>query len=96
MQKLSARALYLDPVRPSRPDVRSSPSASPVGEPATAARRCGRSCGSARHGQNQDVSPPLRERLAADLPTGVEVLDERTADRGSTGKAVTAPRAART
>jgi 23S rRNA (adenine2503-C2)-methyltransferase len=34
-----------------------------------------------------DVSPALRERLAADLPTGVEVLDERTADRGATRKA---------
>ena len=35
-----------------------------------------------------DVSPALRERLAAELPTGVEILDERTADRGSTRKAL--------
>ena len=35
-----------------------------------------------------DLSPALRERLAADLPLGVEVLDERTADRGSTRKAL--------
>ena len=35
-----------------------------------------------------DVSPALRERLAAELPTGVEVLDERTADRGATRKAL--------
>ena len=30
-----------------------------------------------------DVAPALRERLAAELPLGVEVLDERTADRGA-------------
>jgi 23S rRNA (adenine2503-C2)-methyltransferase len=35
-----------------------------------------------------DVSPALRERLAAELPMGVEVLDERTADRGATRKAL--------
>jgi 23S rRNA (adenine2503-C2)-methyltransferase len=35
-----------------------------------------------------DVSPALRERLDAELPTGVEVLDERAADRGSTRKAL--------
>jgi len=33
-----------------------------------------------------DLSPALRERLAADLPLGVEVLDERMADRGATRK----------
>jgi 23S rRNA (adenine2503-C2)-methyltransferase len=42
----------------------------------------------ATYDQMSDVSPALRERLAADLPTGVEVLDERTADRGSTRKAL--------
>jgi len=35
-----------------------------------------------------DVSPALRERLANELPIGVEVLDERTADRGATRKAL--------
>ena len=35
-----------------------------------------------------DVAPALRERLAAELPVGVEVLDERTADRGGTRKAL--------
>jgi 23S rRNA (adenine2503-C2)-methyltransferase len=35
-----------------------------------------------------DVGPALRERLAAELPLGVEVLDERTADRGATRKAL--------
>jgi 23S rRNA (adenine2503-C2)-methyltransferase len=35
-----------------------------------------------------DVSPALRERLANELPIGVEVLDERSADRGATRKAL--------
>ena len=35
-----------------------------------------------------DVPPALRERLARELPLGVEVLDERTADRGATRKAL--------
>jgi len=35
-----------------------------------------------------DVSPALRERLAVELPTGVEVITERTADRGATRKAL--------
>jgi 23S rRNA (adenine2503-C2)-methyltransferase len=35
-----------------------------------------------------DVAPALRERLAADLPTGIELLAERTADRGATRKAL--------
>jgi len=35
-----------------------------------------------------DVAPALRERLANELPIGVEVLDERTADRGATRKAL--------
>lgn len=42
----------------------------------------------ATYDQMSDVSPALRERLAADLPLGVEVLDERTADRGATRKAL--------
>ncbi len=42
----------------------------------------------ATYDQMSDVAPALRERLAADLPLGVEVLDERTADRGATRKAL--------
>jgi 23S rRNA (adenine2503-C2)-methyltransferase len=33
-----------------------------------------------------DVAPALRERLGEELPLGVELLDERTADRGATRK----------
>jgi len=40
----------------------------------------------ATYEQMSDVSPTLRERLATDLPLGVEVVDERTADRGATRK----------
>lgn len=42
----------------------------------------------ATYEEMSDVSPALRERLAIDLPLGVEVLDERTADRGATRKAL--------
>lgn len=35
-----------------------------------------------------DVPKPLRERLAAELPAGLEVLEERVADRGATRKAL--------
>ena len=42
----------------------------------------------ATYDRMSDVSPALRERLAAELPLGVEVLDERTADRGATRKAL--------
>jgi hypothetical protein len=35
-----------------------------------------------------EVAPALRERLGYELPLGVEVLDERTADRGATRKAL--------
>jgi 23S rRNA (adenine2503-C2)-methyltransferase len=35
-----------------------------------------------------DIAPALRGRLSEELPTGVEVLDERTADRGATRKAL--------
>ena len=42
----------------------------------------------ATYEQMSDVSPALRERLAAELPLGVEVLDEHTADRGATRKAL--------
>jgi len=42
----------------------------------------------ATYDQMSDVSPALRERLATELPLGVEVLTERTADRGATRKAL--------
>jgi 23S rRNA (adenine2503-C2)-methyltransferase len=42
----------------------------------------------ATYEQMSDIPPELRERLSAELPLGVEVLDERTADRGSTRKAL--------
>ncbi len=42
----------------------------------------------ATYDRMSDVSPALRERLAQELPLGVEVLDERTADRGATRKAL--------
>jgi 23S rRNA (adenine2503-C2)-methyltransferase len=42
----------------------------------------------ASYDEMTDVSPALRERLADELPIGVEVLDERTADRGATRKAL--------
>ncbi|HLB39023.1 MAG TPA: hypothetical protein VJM84_01065 [Actinomycetota bacterium] len=42
----------------------------------------------ATYDQMSDVPPALRERLAVDLPLGVEVEDERTADRGATRKAL--------
>ena len=42
----------------------------------------------ATYDQMSDVSPALRERLAEELPLGVEVLTERTSDRGATRKAL--------
>jgi 23S rRNA (adenine2503-C2)-methyltransferase len=42
----------------------------------------------ATYDQMSDIPPALREHLAANLPLGVEVLDERTADRGATRKAL--------
>ena len=42
----------------------------------------------AMYDQMIDIPPMLRERLAAELPLGIEVLDERTVDRGSTRKAL--------
>ena len=38
--------------------------------------------------QMSDIAPALREQLREELPLGVEVLDERTADRGATRKAL--------
>ena len=43
---------------------------------------------SAIYEEMSDVSPALRERLATELPIGIELLDERTADRGATRKAL--------
>ena len=42
----------------------------------------------ATYEEMSDVSPALRERLTGALPIGVELLDERTADRGATRKAL--------
>jgi len=42
----------------------------------------------ATYDRMSDLSPALLERLAAELPLGVEVLDERSADRGATRKAL--------
>jgi len=42
----------------------------------------------ATYDQMSDVSPELRERLAEELPLGVEIITERTADRGATRKAL--------
>jgi len=43
---------------------------------------------SATYEEMSDVSPALRERLSAELPLGVDLLDERTADKGATRKAL--------
>jgi 23S rRNA (adenine2503-C2)-methyltransferase len=60
------------------------------GEPAFRAKQVHRQLWrrAATYEQMSDVSPALRERLAAGLPIGVEVLDERTADSGATRKAL--------
>jgi 23S rRNA (adenine2503-C2)-methyltransferase len=42
----------------------------------------------ATYEQMSDVAPALRARLADELPIGVELLDERTADHGATRKAL--------
>ena len=42
----------------------------------------------ATYDRMSEISPALRERLAADLPIGIELLDERTADLGATRKAL--------
>jgi 23S rRNA (adenine2503-C2)-methyltransferase len=43
---------------------------------------------SADYDEMSDIAPGLRERLIDQLPIHVEVLEERTADRGSTRKAL--------
>ena len=42
----------------------------------------------ATYDRMSEISPALRDRLAEELPIGVEVLDERTADHGATRKAL--------
>ena len=42
----------------------------------------------ATYDEMSDVSPALRDRLAEELPLGVEVITERSADRGATRKAL--------
>jgi hypothetical protein len=60
------------------------------GEPAFRAKQVWRQLWqrAATYEQMSDVSPALRDRLAEELPIGVEVLDDRTADRGATRKAL--------
>ena len=60
------------------------------GEPAFRAKQVWRQLWTraATYDQMPDVPADVRERLAAELPLGVEVLDERTADRGATRKAL--------
>ena len=40
----------------------------------------------ATYDEMSDIAPSLRERLTEELPLGVELLDERSADRGATRK----------
>src|SRR5437763_2333180 len=60
------------------------------GEPAYRARQVFTQLWSraASYDQMTDISPALRERLAHELPTGVQILEERTSDRGATRKAL--------
>jgi 23S rRNA (adenine2503-C2)-methyltransferase len=60
------------------------------GEPAFRAKQVWRQLWTrgATYEEMADVPGALRERLAAELPLGVEVLTERTADRGATRKAL--------
>ena len=60
------------------------------GEPAFRAKQVWRQLWTraASYDQMPDIPAEVRDRLAADLPLGVEVLDERTADRGATRKAL--------
>jgi 23S rRNA (adenine2503-C2)-methyltransferase len=60
------------------------------GEPAFRAKQVWRQLWhrAATYESMTDVAPALRERLAEELPLGVEVLTEQTADRGATRKAL--------
>jgi 23S rRNA (adenine2503-C2)-methyltransferase len=62
------------------------------GEPAFRARQVHRQLWrrAAVYEDMTDVPPPLRARLSAEVPLGVEVGEERTADRGATRKALLA------
>ena len=42
----------------------------------------------ATYDRMSEISPALRQRLAAELPIGIELIDERTADSGATRKAL--------
>ena len=59
-----------------------------MGEPAFRAKQLYRQLWHrvALYGEMPDIPRPLRERLEEELPIGVELLDERTADRGATRK----------
>jgi 23S rRNA (adenine2503-C2)-methyltransferase len=61
-----------------------------IGEPAYRAKQIWSQLWkrAATYEEMSDVPPALRDRLSAELPIGVEVLDERTADRGATRKAL--------
>ena len=60
------------------------------GEPAFRAKQLWRQLWkrAATYEEMADIPGVLRERLATELPSGVEVLTERTADRGATRKAL--------
>jgi 23S rRNA (adenine2503-C2)-methyltransferase len=60
------------------------------GEPAFRAKQVWRQLWhrAATYDAMTDVAPALRERLTEELPLGVEVLTEQTADRGATRKAL--------
>ena len=59
-----------------------------LGEPAFRAKQLYRQLWhrNATYEEMPDVPKRLRERLTEELPLGVELLDERTADRGATRK----------
>ena len=60
------------------------------GEPAYRAKQVWRQLWqrAATYDEMTDLPPALRERLAEEAPLGVEVLDERTSDRGATRKSL--------
>jgi len=60
------------------------------GEPAYRAKQVWRQLWqrAATYDEMTDLPPALRERLAEEVPLGVEVLDERTSDRGATRKSL--------
>ena len=60
------------------------------GEPAYRAKQVWRQLWqrAATYDEMTDLPPALRERLAEEVPLGLEVLDERTSDRGATRKSL--------